>query len=391
MKPTKSEPTLPKQIDLQSLAVKYRPKLLEDLVGQEHLVSQIRGMLRAGRMPHALLIGGQTGTGKTTTARMIARYLNCKNPDPKTHAPCGECVSCKYVEGHPDVVEINASETRGIDDIRSLIAASKNMPVMGEHRIYILDEAHQLTPQATQAFLKPLEEPPAHTLWIICTTNPEKLPDTIRGRCHQFEVRPIEPEALNRRLSRIAKLEGIDPKEVQGWADILKVITDISNGQMRDSIQMLESVIFALQNGKDVDAQSIIKRFLSTTEAELEQSAAQLLLSIIQGNLKGALKEIRGGGASPDRTRGLMHKLRWLLVYLSDNSVGLAKWTPVSAKIFSRLAKAEGIRINLSLVLGIQYLLLEVEAKFNSMPIDESVIFSSLVSNFISTHKKASG
>ena len=128
------------KMKIESLAVKYRPKVLEDLVGQPHLVSQLRGMFKAGKIPSAILLAGESGTGKTTTARMIARYLNCNNPDPATHAPCGECISCKYGDGHPDFLEMNMADARGIDDIRGLIASSKNMPVMGENRIFLLDE-----------------------------------------------------------------------------------------------------------------------------------------------------------------------------------------------------------------------------------------------------------
>ena len=134
------KPKTQPKTQIESLAVKYRPKVFEDLIGQSHLVSQLQGMFKAGRLPGAILLAGQTGTGKTTTARMIARYLNCKNPAPVTHAPCGECISCKYVEGHPDVTELNIGDTRGIDDIRALVASSKNLPVMGESRVFILDE-----------------------------------------------------------------------------------------------------------------------------------------------------------------------------------------------------------------------------------------------------------
>lgn len=367
-----------------SLAVKYRPKVLEDLVGQDHLVSQLRGMFKAKRMPSAILIAGDTGTGKTTTARLIARYLNCKDPDTETFAPCGECVCCKYETGHPDVVEINASETRGIDDIRAMIVASKNMPVMGGNRVYILDEAHQLTPQATQAFLKPLEEPAARTMWIVATTNPEKLPATIRGRCHQFEVKPIAPELLKRRLTKIARLEGLDTKGIEGWSDIMKVITDLANGHMRDSIQMLESVVFALGSGEDVDAKSIIKKFLGTTEAELDVAAARLLVGIIQGNMKVCLKEIRGSG----NARGLLGKLRWLIVYLTDNAVGLAKFVPYSGREFAKVAREAEVKINLGLLLNIQYLLIDMEFKFNSLSLEESVTMTAMLANFIDQRRK---
>lgn len=374
------------KMKIESLAVKYRPKVLEDLVGQPHLVSQLRGMFKAGKVPSAILLAGESGTGKTTTARMIARYLNCKNPDPTTHAPCGTCISCKYGEGHPDFLEMNMADARGIDDIRGLIASSKNMPVMGENRIFLLDECHQITPQGAQALLKPLEEPPASTLWILATTNPEKLPPTVRGRCHQFEVKAIAPTDLSRRLSRIARLEGIDTKSIEDWAGITKVISDLANGRMRDSIQMLESVIFALNSGEDVDPRSVIKTFLNSTEAELDESAARLLMGIIQANMKVCLKEIRGCG----NARGLMNKLRWLIVYLTDNSVGLAKFTPWSGKAFAKLAQGTNIKINLAMLLNLQSLLIEMEFRFNSLSLEESIVMSAMLADFITKRKSES-
>lgn len=369
---------------IESLAVKYRPKILEDLVGQDHLVSQLRGMFKSGRVPSALLLAGPSGVGKTTTARMIARYLNCKNPDPATHAPCGTCISCKYGDGHPDFLELNIADTRGIDDVRALIASSKSMPVMGENRVYLLDECHQLTPQGAQALLKPLEEPPARTLWILATTNPEKLPATVRGRCHQFAVKPIEPPDLKRRLGRIARLEGVDTKAIEGWPSILKIIADLSNGRMRDSIQMLESVIYALHSGKEVDAKSVIQSFLSSTEAELDESAARLLVGILDGNLKACLTEIRGSG----NARGVLNKLRWLIVYLTDNSIGLAKFVPWSGKAFAKLAKEASLKINLAVLLGIQQLLIEIEARCNSLSLDDSIVMSAMVADFVQKRKQ---
>lgn len=134
-----------------SLAVKYRPKLLSDLVGQDHIVTQINGMLTKRRFPSTILLSGSSGLGKTTTARIIARYVNCKNPG-EDFAPCGECVNCTTTENHPDVIEINAADTRGIDDVRSLLQQSKFSPVMGSRRFFIIDEAQQLTVQAQQCF-----------------------------------------------------------------------------------------------------------------------------------------------------------------------------------------------------------------------------------------------
>lgn len=368
---------------IESLAVKYRPNSLCDLVGQDHLVSQIRGMFKTKRFPSSLLIAGESGTGKTTTARIIARTLLCKNLG-EDLVPCGECISCKYTNNHPDVQEINIADARGIDDIRSLIQASRNMPTIGDNRIFILDECHSLTSQAQATILKPLEEPPARTLWILATTSPEKLNSTILGRCHQFSVRPIPPEIIRKRLNRIARLEGVDYRAFEDWSTIVKTITDLSNGRMRDSIQMLESVIYMIGNDYNVTAQDVIKRFMTTTEAELDEAAARVLVALIKRDNKSMLKEIRSGNA-----RGILNKLRWLLVYLTDNSVGVAKFTPWSAKVFASLAKkTEGITISLNYLLSIQYLLLDIEARMNSINLDDSIIMSSMLGNFVTENAR---
>ncbi len=373
------------EMTIESLAVKYRPKVLEDLVGQDSIVTQIRGMLRRQRFPASILLAGGTGTGKTTTARMIARYMQCKNPDPTTYAPCGECISCKYENDHPDVMELNVADARGIDDMRALIKAAQNMPTMGKCRVFILDEFHQATPQAVQSMLKILEEPPKHTMWIMATTDPEKLPHTVVGRCTRFHVQQIQPAELHKRLTRIARREGVDYKSIEQWPNLMKMIGDLSYGHMRDAIQMLESVVYALDSDKDVDAKLVIKQFMETGEAQLEEGAARLLLNILTRNHKGAFKEVR----SCEKPRDLIYKLRWLIMYLTDNSVGLAKYTPYSAKYFARIAKDTEVKVNLTFLLKVQYLLIDVERTLNLINGDPAVVMPAMICDFVERNKKA--
>lgn len=139
-----------KELRIESLALTYRPKTIEDLVGQDHIAAELKGMLKRGRFPNTILLNGESGCGKTTTGRMIARYLMCKKPDKETYAPCGECQSCLYEDSHPDVHELNMAESRGIDDVRSLIQSSKSMPTVAENRIFLIDEIHAMTPAAAQ-------------------------------------------------------------------------------------------------------------------------------------------------------------------------------------------------------------------------------------------------
>lgn len=366
----------------ESLAVKYRPKTLSELVGHSGVVQQLMGMFKTGHVPNTILLAGESGTGKTTLARMIARTVNCQNLDQTTFAPCENCMSCRYENSHPDIMEMNMADTRGIDDVRSLIAASKNSPSIGSNRVILLDESHMLTSQAAQCLLKILEEPPASTMWILATTNPEKLPGTILGRCHQFQLKKLDDAALRKRLLVISRKEGVPLKEMEGCEQILSTIVSLSNGRARDSIQLLESVIFGIRSGEAVDPKTILAKFLTTPEAELDQAAAELLVSILASDLKGTVKAIRGSG----NARGVMYKLRFLLMYLIDAAVGLAKFQPWSAKQFSKLAQPREVKVSLMRLVELQNLLLEMEMRFNTLNVEESVTMLSMIGANIAAH-----
>lgn len=373
----------PRVLKMESLTLSYRPRTLTDLVGQDHIAAEVMGMLKTGRFPSTILLNGESGCGKTTTARMIAKYIHCRNPDKTTFAPCGECASCVYGVGHPDLHELNMAESRGIDDVRSLINSSKSMPTVGDNRIFIVDEIHACTPQAFQAFLKPLEEPPTRTMWILCTTNPEKMPSTILGRCHKFNVKRIEPQQLVNRLSRISRREGVDMKTREGGPEILRLIADLANGRMRDAISLLEKALFAIASGQEFDSKTLMTTFLATAESDLEKASANLLVAMLSGNLKAMLTVVRVA-ANP---RGLLSKTRWLLMYLIDNAIGQAKYAPYNAKLFTKLAQTAGLKVNLLSVVRLQYVLLEMESKFNSMSVDENVVMLSMLGNEIAMSK----
>lgn len=367
------------ELVLGSMAVSNRPGSLDELVGQDHIVSQVEGMFKRKRLSNSILINGQSGCGKTTTARIIARILFCMDLQ-DNYTPCGKCAACSYGQAHPDLHEINMAETRGIDDARALIASSQNMPAFAKYRIFIIDEVHAWTPQAEQAFLKPLEEPPPSTIWILCTTNPEKLKPTILGRMTKFAIRPIEPETMMKRLGTIAKREGVDLKERDDGKKVLRLIADMSNGQMRDAIEILERVVNALAGNKKIDTKTLIETVVTAGEADLDKVSAYLLASILNGDLKDVVQQIR----STTATRGLLSKLRWLIQYLLDNAVGLAKYSPYNAKIFAKVAKDNGITPKLMLLVQLQFALIQIESRMNSMSVDESVLMLSEVGDFIS-------
>ena len=166
----------------------YRPQDLAHVVGQRHVVQTLGNAIEQGRVRHAYLFAGPRGTGKTSLAKILGKSLNCQSADGPTTTPCLECESCRTIADGTalDVLELDAASNRGIDDVREIRDRVAQQPVLGRYRVYILDEAHSLTTDAANALLKTLEEPPPHVVFILCTTEPHRLPDTVRGRCQQF-------------------------------------------------------------------------------------------------------------------------------------------------------------------------------------------------------------
>ena len=223
-----------------SLYRKYRPQSFdsEELVGQDYVVRTLRNAISLDRVAHAYLFSGPRGTGKTTTARVLAKAINCLADDPRNR-PCQVCVNCRAINSGaaPDIIEIDAASNRGIDDIRDLRERVRYAPAQLHSKVYIIDEAHQITGAAANAFLKTLEEPPSHTRFILATTDPEELLPTIVSRCQRFEFRRVGADDMTRRLQTVAELEGI-PIET----DALRMIARHATGSLRDALGLLEQL-----------------------------------------------------------------------------------------------------------------------------------------------------
>jgi DNA polymerase-3 subunit gamma/tau len=222
----------------QVIARKYRPQSFAELIGQEHVRTTLENAIAQNRIAHGYIFSGQRGTGKTTVARILARCLNCiEGPTTK---PCGKCASCLEVTGGNavDVIEIDAASNRGINEMRELRENVRYRPARDKYKVFIIDEAHQITSEAFNALLKTLEEPPEWVVFVLCTTEVHKIPTTIASRCQQFSFRSVDFAEIVERMEWIAKQEGIEADP-----EVLSVLAQMGEGSVRDSLSALDQAI----------------------------------------------------------------------------------------------------------------------------------------------------
>jgi len=224
----------------QVLARKYRPQKFSEVIGQEHVTRTLKNALEQGRTAHGYIFSGHRGIGKTTIARILAMALNCRSSDKPVTEPCGICESCTEIRAgnSVDVIEIDAATNRGIDEIRELREGTRYRPARDRFKIYILDEAHQITDAAFNALLKTLEEPPGHVVFMLATTQPEDIPQTIRSRCQHFSFRAVGFEEILNQLKDLSGRENIEADE-----DALALLAEAGDGSMRDALSILDQAI----------------------------------------------------------------------------------------------------------------------------------------------------
>jgi len=295
--------------EYQSLYRKYRSQTFADLVGQEAASRALQGAIISARVAHAYLFSGSRGTGKTSAARLLAKAVNCSGRARDSAEPCNKCQSCLEMTAGSalDLIEIDAASNRGIDEIRDLREKVNLSPALGPFKVYIIDEAHMLTEPAFNALLKTLEEPPPHVVFVLCTTDAQKIPLTVIGRCQQFVFRRHSEEQITGRLTHIAKTE-----HVQVDDDAMQLIARTAQGSMRDAVGLLDQLV-PLASGP-ISLESA-RALLGIADPRLLDS---LLDDVLSGRAAEALDELNrvyaAGAELRQVVRGLMESCRDRLV-----------------------------------------------------------------------------
>ena len=290
----------------QALYRQWRPKDFSHMVGQEAIVETLRHQVETGRIPHAYLFCGSRGTGKTSTAKILARAINCEHP---VHGdPCGECETCRRMNSEEslDIIEMDAASNNGVEDARTLREAIKYPPQFGKYKVYILDEVHMLSKSAFNALLKTLEEPPAHIVFIMATTEPQSLPATILSRCQRFDFGRIPARQIMGRLREAADGAGADATD-----GALMAIAKAAEGGMRDALSILDMCI---GYGQKVD-EKLVQNVLGTSDRAFLFRFSDALKEENAGNVIRLIDELMRSGKEPIAfTRSVSDHLRTLLM-----------------------------------------------------------------------------
>ena len=259
---------------------KYRPSKFSEVTGQKYIIDILKNAVKTQNISHAYLFSGPRGTGKTSVAKIFARSVNCLNP--KDGESCGKCEMCKAIKDNDiDIIEIDAASNNGVDEIREIRSNVKLMPTVGKYKVYIIDEVHMLSAGAFNALLKTLEEPPQHIIFILATTEIQKIPLTIISRCQKFDFKKISDKDISKKLKEILKLE-----EKSLSDDVISLIAKISDGGLRDAINLLDQIVTSSSN--DITVDDIYNLNGDISEIELEQ----LFDYLINGDIAGILKTI---------------------------------------------------------------------------------------------------
>ena len=352
---------------MQAFYLKYRPQTLEDLIGQERIKNALLTAHSSGKLSHAYLFVGPRGTGKTSTARILAKMVNCGEKD----APCNKCSSCLSITNgsNLDLIEIDGASNRGIDDIRLLRENIKLVASGGKKKIYIIDEVHMLTTEAFNALLKTLEEPPEHALFILATTEVQKVPQTILSRVQRLDFKLASSEDLMKALQNIVKQEKLDID-----SEALRILAKKASGSFRDAVKLLDQIS---SSGKKVTAKDVAEG-LKTTKAD---DLLSLLEHLSGKKTKEAIiwinSEVESGIDIKDLTLTLMETMRYLMLIKNDLGEVLVK-SEVDGEYYSSLEKLASKFSVLDLNEGLDAIQSSLEklrfASIPSLPLELAVI-----------------
>jgi DNA polymerase-3 subunit gamma/tau len=316
----------------QVTARKWRPLLFEDVVGQSHVTNTLRNAIASKRLAHAYLFSGARGTGKTTTARILAKAINCSSPNDTN--PDNECEVCKEITAGRslDVIEIDGASNRGVEEIRNLRESVRYTPTRGKYKVYIIDEVHMLTKEAFNALLKTLEEPPEHVIFIFATTEVHKIPMTILSRCQRFDFRRISIEEITGNLRTISKEEKVTIDE-----EALMIVAKKADGALRDAQSIFDQIRAFC--GNEITASDVLK-VLNAVDQELYFRVTDLIKTQdVKGGLELVEEIVKGGYDLREFLGGLSEHLRNLLVVLTTEATELVEASELYRKRYQEEAK----------------------------------------------------
>lgn len=335
-----------------------RPENFDQIIGQEHIVKILKNQIKKGQVSQAYLFTGTRGTGKTSTARILAKAINCTGED----IPCGKCTNCKSIRdgAFMDVIELDAASNNGVDDLRAIIDSVQYPPVMGRYKVYIIDEVHMLTPAAENAFLKTLEEPPEYAIFILATTDPEKVKSTIKSRCMTLNFRRVSEKDLVKGMKRICEKYDVSPKE-----EALNTIARKADGSVRDALSILEQCI---ETGEKNFTEEEVYYY---TESLGSEFYLELTEAVIDGDISSAIVKINdmllAGKDAKEMLSDFLTYLRNLLIAKCTNNTEVL--IGISSENINRLKnQADKISTN-EIKNWIKYLSKKVnQARYSNIP-----------------------
>lgn len=330
---------------------KYRPDKFENIIGQDYSIQMLKNSIIHNKISHAYLFTGPRGTGKTSTAKVFAKTINCLNPI--NGEACGKCAACLAFATSPDIIEIDAASNNGVDDIRELINNVKIAPSEGKYKIYIIDEVHMMTTSAFNALLLTLEEPPAHAVFIMATTNVENVPITILSRCQRFNFQKISLENLKKQISKICDLEKIKIKE-----EAVEEIAYLSEGGLRDALSLLDQLS---SNEEEITAEKILENYGSISSKFVKD----LLKELSEGDVSSVIEKIQELENTSSDYKIFIKKVVQELAHIAvlikvNNYQGLFSFQQVKKLIFELNDVLNKININVNPYELIEIILLNV-------------------------------